>query len=83
MIDTTKQGFEYIGVHLTDEQYNLIQCLNAMMITSERQNIPAFNMIVLLKVLNILPPEMCEQPPREEDFDDFTDYIQAIFGRKE
>lgn len=55
-IDTSKEGFEFAGVKLTEQQYEDMIALNLQMQT--HKNIPVFSMMMLLKILGILPPEM-------------------------
>lgn len=56
-IDTSQKGFEYVGIKLTDQQFKDVCDLNLLW-SDERKDIPAFNMLVLMKALGLLPPEM-------------------------
>lgn len=57
-IDTSIEGFEYIGIHLTEKQYEKLCFLNMVMQGKDREDIPVFNMMILLKILGLLPEEM-------------------------
>lgn len=84
-IDTTKDGFEYIGINLTDEQYEELCQLNIFAISPERQEIPVFHMMVLLKIIGLLPSEMINDEGRKysnyNPDDDFIEYLQRKFGK--
>ena len=58
-IDTSKGGFEYAGIKLTEQQYKDMMALNLQM--QLHKDIPVFSMMMLLKILGILPPEMINE----------------------
>ena len=70
-IDTSVEGFRYVGINLTEKQY--------------QDSIPVFNMMVLLKILGLLPPEMiCEVGNNQtgnDGGDDFREEFQRKFGK--
>ena len=58
-IDTTIEGFRKVGVNLTEEQYSNLQMLNMLILKNKhRQRVPVFNMVLALKFLGLLNPEM-------------------------
>lgn len=66
-IDTSQKGFEYVGIKLTDQQFKDVCDLNLLW-SDERKDIPAFNMLVLMKALGLLPPEMvCDSRNSDTD----------------
>lgn len=66
-IDTSQKGFEYVGIKLTDQQFKDVCDLNLLW-SDERKDIPAFNMLVLMKELGLLPPEMvCDSRNSDTD----------------
>ncbi len=42
-IDTSIDGFRYVGINLTQEQYEDLCCLNMLLMGENRKNIPVFN----------------------------------------
>ena len=84
-IDTSIDGFRYVGINLTQEQYEDLASLNILMVGESRKYIPVFNMMVLLKVLGLLPPEMrCDAGDSNADDDadeDINDSLQRKFGK--
>lgn len=57
-IDTSIDGFRYVGINLTQEQYEDLCCLNMLLMGENRKNIPVFNTMIVLKTLGLLPEEM-------------------------
>lgn len=58
-IDTSIEGFRYVGINLTEQQFEDLCALNALILMNEhRRNIPVFNTMLVLKILGLLPPEM-------------------------
>lgn len=71
IIDTSMKGFEYIGVKLTEQQFQDLCLLNTILIgknDEHRQNIPVFNAVLFLKILGLLPNEMlCDTSADDAD----------------
>lgn len=84
-IDTSIEGFRYVGINLTKEQYQDLVELNISLISGERDYIPVFNMMILLKILGLLPPEMIcdvgESNTGNDSSDDFRNEFQRKFGK--
>lgn len=84
-IDTSIEGFRYVGINLTKEQYQDLVALNISLIGGERDYIPVFNMMILLKILGLLPPEMiCDAADNQtgnDGCDDFQEEFQRKFGK--
>ncbi len=82
-IDTSKEGFKYVGINLTDRQYEDLQDLNALILMNEhRQKIPVFNIMLVLKVLGLLPPEMINEIGDNQSNNNFNDDSDERFQRK-
>jgi hypothetical protein len=85
-IDTSRKGFEYVGINLTEKQYEDLKTLNAMILMDEhRQNIPVFNTMLVLKILGLLPSEMVRNVSNSNSDDntnnDFNNYLERKFGK--
>lgn len=85
-IDTSKKGFEYVGINLTEKQYEDLKTLNAMILMDEhRQNIPVFNTMLVLKILGLLPTEMVrnvsDSNSNDNTDDDFNIFLERKFGK--
>lgn len=81
-IDTSLEGFRYVGINLTEEQYNDLRDLNTLILCNEhRQRIPVFNTMIVLKILGLLPETMLCQPGDEEQVVDDEEMINRKFGR--
>ncbi len=60
-IDTSIEGYKYIGINLSQEQLNDLSMINIMMKSDTRKDIPVHCVLLVLKCLGLLPPElMCE-----------------------
>lgn len=83
-IDTSQKGFEYVGIKLTDQQFKDICDLNLLW-SDERKDIPAFNMLVLMKALGLLPPEMvCDSRNSDTDNNSSSNIYETLerkFGK--
>lgn len=78
-IDTTKEGFEYAGIKLTEQQYEDMMALNLQMLT--HKDIPVFSVMMLLKILGILPPEM-ENDISGSFLEDSEQWYQHRYGKR-
>ena len=83
-VDTSQKGFEYVGIKLTDKQFQDVCDLNLLW-SDERKDIPAFNMLVLMKVLGLLPPEMvCDSRSSDADNNSTSNVYETLerkFGK--
>lgn len=83
-IDTSQKGFEYVGIKLTDQQFKDVCGLNLLW-SDERKDIPAFNMLVLMKALGLLPPEMvCDSRNSDTDNNSSSNIYETLerkFGK--
>lgn len=83
-IDTSQKGFEHVGIKLTDKQFQDVCDLNLLW-SDERKDIPAFNMLVLMKVLGLLPPEMvCDNSSSDTDNNSSSNIYETLerkFGK--
>ena len=85
-IDTSIEGFRYAGIKLTEQQYEDLMDLNTLILMNEhRQNIPVFNIMLVLKILGLLPPEMvCDGGNRQSDNNSNTninEMLESKFGK--
>lgn len=80
-VDTSKKGIEYAGIKLTDQQFEDICLLNQLSTSLERQNIPIFNVLILLKILGLLPVEEMSNERRKNCNQDFYENFQKKFGK--
>lgn len=83
-VDTSQKGFEYVGIKLSDEQFQDMCNLNLLW-ANDRKDIPVFNMLVLMKVLGLLPSEMINDSSRNNTSNDYCndrkELLQRKFGR--
>lgn len=87
-IDTSIDGFRYVGITLTEQQYQDLRDLNALILMNEhRQNIPVFNIMLVLKILGLLPPEMKNEVSNEQSDNNLggnsNERLQRKFGKIE
>lgn len=84
-IDTSKEGFKYAGVNVSEQQFEDFTALNLQM--QCHPEIPVFNIIMLLKVLNLLPSEMIDEigDYQGDNYlnEDFNDWLQRRYGKRE
>lgn len=84
-IDTSIEGFRHVGINLKKEQYQDLVALNISLMSGKRDSIPVFNMMILLKILGMLPPEIiCEVADNQtgdDSGDDFHEEFQRKFGK--
>ena len=80
-VDTSLKGFEYVGIKLTDKQFQDICDLNLLW-SDDRKDIPVFNALVLLKVLGLLPPEMICDSRSDDANNNSTSNIYETLERK-
>lgn len=81
-IDTSLEGFRYVGINLTEDQYNDLRDLNTLILCNEhRQRIPVFNTMLVLKILGLLPETMLCQPGDGNQAADDEEIMKQKFGR--
>ena len=85
-IHTSLEGFKYVGINLTEQQYDDLLLLNMLILGSEkRQKIPVFNTMLVLKTLGLLPAEMinddCANDCNQNPDCDLNCMIQKKFGK--
>lgn len=82
-IDTSIDGFKYVGINLTKQQFEDLCALNMLIMCNEnRKNIPVFNTMLVLKTLGLLPPEMINEIGDKQRNGDFNDGSEESFQRK-
>lgn len=82
-VDTSQKGFEYVGIKLTDEQYQDLCDLNLLWIGNENRKLsPAFHILVLMKILGLLPPEMIYDSGSNDAGDDGGNNCKELLQRK-
>lgn len=85
-IDTSIDGFKYVGINLTKQQFEDLCDLNMLIMCNDnRKNIPVFNTMLVLKTLGLLPPEMvCDtgnDNPDSNSYEDIYNSLQRKFGK--
>ena len=81
-IDTSIDGFRYVGINLTQEQYNDLCHLNILLMGEDRKDIPVFNTMIVLKTLGLLPEEMlCDVSSDNTSCNTYEEVYQS-FQRK-
>ncbi len=84
-VDTSIDGFRYVGINLTEEQYEDLCQLNMLLMGESRKNIPVFNIMVLLKTLGLLPQEiLCDNRGQNTDNDannNVDNSLERKFGK--
>ena len=82
-VDTSQKGFEYVGIKLTEQQFQDLCDLNFLWIENEnRQLSPVFHILVLMKVLGLLPPEMINDSSRNNTSNDYCNNRKELLQRK-
>lgn len=82
-IDTSIEGFRSVGINLTEEQYSNLQMLNVLILGNKhRQRVPVFNMVLALKFLGLLNPEMILNDSPDEITGDSEEDRKNRFKRK-
>lgn len=60
-IDTSIEGYRYIGINLSQAQLDDLLVINTMMKEDTGKDVPIHYVLLALKCLGLLPPElMCE-----------------------
>ncbi len=84
-IDTSIEGYKYIGINLSQEQLDNLFMINAMMKSDTGKDIPVHCVLLVLKCLGLLPPElMCEVSDDKpaDDAKNISDYeLQKRYGK--
>lgn len=76
-IDTSIDGYKYIGINLSQSQFDDLCAINLMMKGDTGKDIPIHCVLLTLKCLGLLPPElMCEVSDNEatDDSEDVSNY---------
>lgn len=85
-IDASIEGYRYAGIRLTEQQFEDLNDLGTLITANEhRQKIPVFNIMLVLKILGLLPPEMVNEESTGNSDDgadkDFKEQLYRKFGR--
>lgn len=84
-IDTSIAGYEYIGIKLTEEQIHDLTMINIMLAGNTGKRTPVHCILLVLKVLGILPPELVSEVCNDEAADNTEsvckDEFEKRFGR--
>lgn len=84
-IDTSIEGYKNIGINLSESQYEDMCNINFMMQGETGRNIPIHCVLLTLKCLGLLPPElMCEVSDNESacNSEDVSNYeFQKRYGK--
>lgn len=84
-IDTSIEGYEHIGIKLTEEQIRDLAMINIMMAGTTGTRIPVHCILLVLKTLGILPSELVSKVGDDKSADDTEnvckDEFEKRFGR--
>lgn len=84
-IDTSIDGYKHIGINLSQSQLNDLFIINTMMKEDTGRNIPVHCVLLVLKCLGLLPPElMCEisdDKPADDSENVSDDKFQKRYGK--
>lgn len=82
-INTSIDGYKYIGINLTKQQFKDLNDLEMLIGMNEhRQKIPMFNTMAVLKVLGLLPPKMIYDVSNDGTDDNSNENINEALQRK-
>lgn len=83
--DTSRAGYEYIGVNLTEEQFSDLCMINIIMNSEEGKRVPVFTLVLALKTLGLLKTEfkddVGDSNANANLNDNRDDSFQRKFGR--
>lgn len=84
-IDTSIDGYSYIGIKISQEQLNDLMCINTMIRTGTFDDVPVHAIILVLKTLGLLPSEMIDEKScdysNNNSNNDFKESFERKFGR--
>lgn len=84
-IDTSIEGYKYIGINLSQKQLDDLLIINTMMREDTGKDIPVHCVLLTLKCLGLLPPElMCEisNDKSADNSENISDYeFQKRYGK--
>ena len=81
-IDTSIDGYKYIGINLTQQQFEDICTINIMMAGDTGKFIPIHCVLLTLKCLGLLPPELVCEVSNNESTDNPEDISQQEFQKR-
>lgn len=85
MLDTSQEGYQYIGINFTNEQYEDMCMINLMSMSEECKDIPVHSIILVLKCLGLLPPELMRKVSNDQSADNTqgigNNELQKRYGR--
>lgn len=86
-VDTSIEGYAYMGINITQEQLSDLTCINTMIKTGTFDDVPVHAIILVLKTLGLIPTEVNENTggnnSDNDTNDNLKDFIQRKFGRFE
>lgn len=81
-IDTSIKGYESIGVKLNQNQLDDLATINTMMIGDTGKEIPIHCVLLTLKCLGLLPPELVCEVSNDKTTDNTKDIRQQEFEKR-
>lgn len=81
-IDTSIKGYESIGVKLNQNQLDDLATINTMMIGDTGKEIPIHCVLLTLKCLGLLPPELMCEVSNDKTADNTKDICQQEFEKR-
>lgn len=84
-IDTSIDGYKYIGINLSQSQFDDLCAINLMMKEDTGKDIPIHCVLLTLKCLGLLPPELMREVSDNKSADNsenVSDYeFQKRYGK--
>jgi len=80
-IDTSIDGYKYIGINLSQEQLNDLLMINTMMKSDTGKDIPVHCVLLVLKCLGLLPPELVCEVSKDSTDANTNEALQRKFGK--
>lgn len=84
-VDTSIDGYAYIGINISQEQLDDLMCINTMIRTGTFDDVPVHAIILVLKTLGLIPTktedEISDNQTTNDSYDYFYNLCERKFGR--
>lgn len=80
-VDTSIEGYAYIGLEITQEQLSDLACINTMIKTGTFDDVPVHAIILVLKTLGLIPTKAENNESNENSNKNFKESFERKFGR--
>ena len=81
-IDTSIDGYKYIGINLSQKQLEDLSVINTMMKEDTGKDVPVHCVLLILKCLGLLPAELVCQVGDNESADNAEDISYNEFQKR-